>query len=682
MKFKLIITAVLAGVAGQCMALSTEGPDKYIFKQEPQQANVAKMIANAIANYHYKKTRIDDSLSNRIYIKYLNKLDKSHVFLQENDIKAFEQYRYQFDDELQSGNLDGVFEIYSTFVNRLNERVAFALNELKKTQSLSTEETFLRSRENEKWFTSEGEADEYWNKRIRYELILSKINEHGDEQKALKIITARYQKLKRNIETFKSENAFESFMNAATESIDPHSNYFSPKNAVGYMAALCKSMDGIGVTIGIENDYPVIKQIVKGGPAANSGQIEVNDRIVAIAQGDEGSFEDVVGWSIEEVVAKTRGVRGSKVRLQMLSSVNSPANQMKEVILIRDKIRLEDQKVKSEINSVHYNNRDYKVGIISIPNFYLDNDAMQKGEKDYASTSNDVKKVLADFKNQGVSGVMIDLRNNGGGSFKEAVELSGLFITSGPIVQVRDANNKVMIQNDPDAQQIYDGPLTILINRNSASASEIFSAAMQDYQRGVLIGEQSFGKGSVQRIYSINELLKQKDADLGLLTFTIAKYYRVNGSSTQLKGVTPDIAFPTTIEIKYGEKTMQNALPFDQIQAVSITSVSNLERILPKLNEHHLKRLHTNIDYKYWLEDQSLITKKEGNKKILLDERSIKSEQEEQEESDFERYIAHRAAMGLAPVAQNEKRPKIETDFIKNEGLTVTADLIEKYKSN
>ncbi|MCZ4245049.1 carboxy terminal-processing peptidase [Pedobacter punctiformis] len=666
----------LSSANGQAITLMPNGED---FEPLPQHATIAKVIADMVANYHYKKTRIDDSLSTRIFDMYLDRLDKSHTLFLTSDIKGFETYRFQMDDALLSGNLSPAFEIYTVYAKRLNEQVDYTLSALKTTQNLFSTDVLDFTREQMPWFGSASEEEAYWNKRLRYELMLLCANKKN-EKEARGILTKRYEKFKVKLENQKSENAFEQFMNAFVGTIDPHTAYLSPRGADDFNIMMNKSLVGIGIELNVQDEYPTIMNVIKGGPSEKSGQIAVNDRIQAVAEGEKGQFEEIIGWDLQESIQKIRGAAGSVVRLRILPAGATLTARAKEVTLIRDKIVLEDQKVKYEVKTIRQGNRERKIGLITIPNFYFDAVAYNNDDKNYTSTSNDVRKALEGFKSQGgVEGVMIDLRNNGGGSLKEAIDLSGLFIKNGPVVQLRDAQGKITVNSDPDSLLVYSGPLTVLINRLSASASEIFSAAMQDYGRAVIIGEQSFGKSTAQNIYPLNRVLQQPDKNYGQFNMTYAKFYRINGGSTQNRGVTPDVSFPSRYSsLSIGESTMKNALAYDEIAAAAFAPVSQMNGINKTLEKDHEERMLTNPEFKFLKEDIEKLKEINARKSLVLDLKKFEAIQAEQENEDLKRTNERRKLLGLTPITATEAQEKPKVDYVKDESLQVTAELISK----
>ncbi|POY38935.1 tail-specific protease [Solitalea longa] len=684
---KLMLEAMaFSFIVSSCSAtpsrLTTDvGSGKFNLQPEPKHFMVAKVITGAIEEYHYKKVKLNDSLSSQIFNRYLKDLDGSRSTLLASDVKDFEQYRYVIDNQLEAADLTAGYYIYNRYADRLSQRVDYALSLLNGKQNLDSTDTYELDREKEPWFASTADLNTYWSKRVRYELISQKLISK-DEQKAYDIIKKRYQNLKSTLEKLKSEDVFETYMNAFSSTVEPHTVYLSPKNSADFKIDMSRALEGIGATLRSEDGYTKIVQLTKAGPAEKSKQVQPNDRIIAVAQGKDGEFEDVVGWRIDDVVGKIRGPKGTVVRLQIIPSGADVNSTPKTVVLVRDKVVLSDQQAQSEVKQVNFNGKVYKIGVISVPAFYIDWDAMRKKDPNYTSTTRDVKNALIKFKAQGVDGVVMDLRNNGGGSLKEAIELSGLFIKTGPVVQVREAGGSVTVNEDNDPDITYSGPLTVLVNRFSASASEIFAAAMQDYQRGLVIGEQTYGKGTVQTAAAINELINKQD-NLGQLNLTVAKFYRISGGSTQHKGVIPDISFPSMFPAdKFGESSEPTALPWDQINPAQYSPVGKLVNLKPSLSTDHVKRMEGSPEYKYLLEDIKEFEQNESRKTVVLNIDELKKEREAKEDEDLVRFNARRKALGEKPVAKGTSLTPLNNDFVKDESLQITAELINKTMPN
>jgi carboxyl-terminal processing protease len=459
-------------------------------------------------------------------------------------------------------------------------------------------------------------------------------------------------------------------MNSYAELADPHTQYFSPRNAEDFNSSMSLSLEGIGAQLQTDGEHTKVREIIKGGPADKSKKLFANDKIIGVGQSKESEMVNVIDWRIDDVVALIRGKKGTLVRLEIIPA-NEP-NNTKVIELVREKIKLEDQASKSSVKEVISNGKKMKIGVVSIPAFYMDFVAAQKGDPNYTSTTRDVKRLIGELKNQKVDGIVIDLRNNGGGSLQEAVELSGLFIKNGAVVQVKDAGGNVKSEQDLDASIFYEGPLTVLVNRFSASASEIFAAAMQDYGRGVVIGERTYGKGTVQNMIDLNSMIKFNNKTLGQVKVTLAKFYRVNGSSTQHRGVTPDIELPGTFDgDKYGEDASPYALPWDQISSTTFTPVNEVQAVKPLLVQKHKERMKTSAEYRYLLEDIAYFKKLDANKYVTLNEKKFKDQSAESEKVKKQREEERKAL-------NKGKEDKDASDLILTESKMVIGDLLSR----
>jgi carboxyl-terminal processing protease len=467
-------------------------------------------------------------------------------------------------------------------------------------------------------------------------------------------------------------------MNSFTQSIDPHTNYLSPVTSDNFKIDMSLSLEGIGARLQTEDDYTKVAEVIPGGPAAKSGLLKADDKIIGVAQGEDGEFEDIIGWRITDAVKLIRGAKGTLVRLQILKAGSDLNAKPIEISLIREKVKLEDQAAKGSVLEIMNEDKPFKIGVIDIPNFYIDFEGQRNGDGNYKSTTKDVKKILDSLKTENVDGIIIDLREDGGGSLQEAIELTGLFIKDGPVVQVKNSEGNIDVAEDPDPSIVYDGPLAVLVNRFSASASEIFSGAIQDYGRGLIIGEQTYGKGTVQNLVDLNRLSSKKNLNLGQVKLTIAKYYRVNGGSTQNLGVVPDISYPTMIDPKdFGESSESTALPWDEIKSADFNKFSNVTDFIPELNKKHLERISTNKDFQYLLEDISIY--KENKKKtfISLNEEIRKQEKQKDEQRKLER--DGKAEDQVDAELLDEEIPVIKKDkddYILNETAKIISDYI------
>lgn len=640
-------------------------------------SKINALIVQIISRYHFKEVDINDSLSSQIFDKYIKTLDYSRTYFYQSDIDEFENFRYAFDDNMFAGNLRPTYKIFNVYRTRVQERVQYVKQLLDKGFDFTADEYVQIEREKEPWPRNADEIDDIWRKRVKNEalnLILA-----GKEWPAAKeTLQKRYDNFLKAINEYNSEDVFQLFMNSFGESVDPHTNYLSPVSSDNFKISMSLSLEGIGAQLQSENDYTIIREIVPGGPAFKSGLLHVNDKITAVGQGDEGEMEDIIGWRITDVVQKIRGPKGTTVRLQIIPASGSETDAPKTVKIVRDKIKLEDQAATKDVIFIKdEKDNPYKIGVITIPNFYFDYEAMQKGDPEYRSTTRDVKKLIKELQSEDVSGIVIDLRYNGGGSLQEAIELTGLFIENGPVVQVKQSDGKIDVGNDPDDQIVYKGPLSVLVNRFSASASEIFSGAIQDYGRGLIIGENTYGKGTVQNLIDLNMFAPNSEDKLGQLKLTTAKYYRITGSSTQHKGVVPDIEYPSVYDAKeFGESSEPTALPWDQIRGVDFTKFGDLHKVIPSLNEKHAERIKHDKKFMDYEEEVAEYKQQKEKKQISLNEEKRKKEKEESEKkrkSDVLDIADDSDAETLDPEAASKKKDDplltetahILIDFIK-----------------
>jgi len=599
---------------------------------EPQHKKVAPLIVKYLDNFHYQKMAIDDSMSAETFDRFFKKLDPARMYFLESDVILFEKYRYVLDDYLKIGFVDPAYEIFHVYEQRIANRLEYVYKRLEQPFDFSTDEYFDLDRDEKPRAKTIAELDELWRKRLKSEALNKKLS--GNEwDKTVEALTKRYKRFQKNVSQFQSEDVFQILMNSFSESFDPHTSYFSPKIYDDFKIQMSQAYSGIGARLQTEDDYTVVREVIPGGPADKSKLINADDKIVAVGQEADGEMIDVVGWRIDDVVQLIRGEKETTVRLQILAAGNDPGAPTDTIALVRDKIKLEDGSAEGRIIKITSNDKDFYFGVIDIPQFYSDFEDMQSGERNYKSTTNDVKKILADFQADTLDGIIIDLRRNGGGFLNEAIDLTGLFIDKGPVVQVRNTSGRIGVEWDDKGGQVYDGPLAVLVDRISASASEIFAAAIQDYNRGLVIGAQTFGKGTVQNAVALNRFLPNTKSKLGQLKITVAKFYRINGGSTQHIGVIPDISFPSRFELMdIGESTEQNALLWDQIDPVSYKSYTNLDALVPKLEMRHNLRISENPEYAMLLENMDEIEQNRNKTRISLNYEVRKKEREEADE--------------------------------------------------
>lgn len=615
-----------------------------------------------IASYHYQKPQINNDFSSKAFDNYIKHIDPSKVYFLKEDLEQFEKFRFNIDESIFNGDLDAAYEIFNRYQEHLENRTNYALSLLNDSNNFnfSVNDSFLTDRENAPYANSINEMDQLWRLKLKYECLSLKAS--GKDFKSYsETIRKRYTNLLKLASKTKSEDVFQLYMNALAELADPHTNYYSPRASADFNTQMSLSLEGIGATLQTENENTKIVQVVKGGPADKSKKIFAGDKIISVAQGDS-ELVNVIDWRLDDVVALIRGKKGTTVRLEIIPA--SDPKTTKIIAIKRDKIVLEDQSAKSSIKEVTRDGKKYKYGVISIPAFYIDFAAAGRGDKDYKSTTRDVKKLIGELKKEKIDGLIIDVRNNGGGSLKEAVELSGLFIKTGAVVQVKDANGSVKSETDYDAEIFYEGPLAVLVNRFSASASEIFAAAMQDYSRGVVIGEKTFGKGTVQQMVGLNEFIQVDGKTLGDVKLTMAKFYRINGSTTQHKGVIPDIEFPGVFDgDEFGEDASPYALPWDLIKPTAYTPVNLLNTKIPALITNHNVRMQSNKEYSYLLADIARFKKLDEEKYQTLNEAKYKIQLDESETEKKQRE------------AERKARNVTNPDLILDETLEVLLDM-------
>jgi len=594
-------------------------------------SQAALMSANILTHYQYAHVPLDDKLSTKIFDSYLKSLDGNRMLFLQSDIDQFTHARTQLDDAILDRDLHIPFAIYNLYLRRVDEHFSYARSLLKKGFDFSKQESFPIDRKNAPWAKSETELDDLWRKRVKNDWLELKLA--GKKHKEIvATLDKRYANILKSVSSINSEDVFQRFMNAYTMAIDPHTNYFGVQMAENFNISMKLSLTGIGAALFTEGEYTTIKELLAGGPAMLSGLLKSGDRIVGVGQGKDGPITDVVGWRINDVVDQIRGPKDTVVRLEILPAGMGVDSKHKLISLVRKKITLEKQAAKKSIIEVKDGDTTHRVGVITLPSFYEDFGARARGDKDYRSASRDVARLLKELKKDKVDGILVDLRSNGGGSLSEAIRLTGLFIDKGPVVQQRDTTGNITVSQDDEAGALWDGPLGVLINRGSASASEIFSAAIQDYGRGVVMGSNSFGKGTVQTVLDLDQFAKNAKPQLGELKLTIAQFFRIDGGTTQLRGVTPDIEFPTATDTAdFGESSYDDALPWSQIKAATYTPVGNLKTILPELSKRHQQRISHNQDFKYLEEDIAYVKALRLKNQVSLNEAERRKERDTQE---------------------------------------------------
>lgn len=636
--------------------------------EDPQDPTVSERVTSRFTRSHYRQFDLDQNFSAKIFDRYLNMLDYSHNVLLASDVAQFDSKKTTVGDELRSGKLDLFYDIYNLAQKRRFERYQYALTVLARPMNFSGNDTIDIDRAKAPWPKTQAELNALWDAKVKYDQLSLKLA-GKDDNEIRDVLTKRYNFAIRRLAQSNGEDVFQLVMNAFAREIDPHTSYLSPRNTEQFNTEMSLSLEGIGAVLQMDDDYTVINSMVAGGPAAKSKAITVGDRIVGVGQPGK-PMEDVIGWRLDDVVAKIKGPKGSKVRLEVLPA--GKGTKTRTVTLTREKIRLEDRAVKLTIKNVG----KQKVGVLDIPGFYV-------------GLTDDVKVQLQKLQKQNVDSVVIDLRTNGGGALTEAVSLSGLFIPSGPVVQVRDNNGRVREDSDNDGVVYYKGPLVVLVDRFSASASEIFAAAMQDYGRAVIVGEPTFGKGTVQQYRSLNriydQMLRPEWPALGSVSYTIQKFYRINGGSTQRKGVTPDLLMPTGVEsAETGEKFEDNALPWDSIKAATYAKTGDVKPLVAQLTKQHADRIAQDREFQYIMKDIARYNALKDKRNIVsLNLAQREKENHEDDASRLERINARYQAEGKKPLKNLDELPKDykEPDPYLDETVKIANDLAQLEKS-
>ncbi|MDQ0121109.1 carboxyl-terminal processing protease [Pseudomonas lini] len=642
--------ALLIGIGLMPMSSNTFAANSWDKLQPDRDEVIASLnVVELLKRHHYSKPPLDDARSVIIYDSYLKLLDPSRSYFMASDIAEFDKWKTQFDDFLKSGDLNAGFTIYKRYLDRVKARLDFALVELNKGVDkidFTTKETLLIDRKDAPWLKSTADLDELWRKRVKDEVLRMKIA-GKDSKQIQETLTKRYKNQLARLDQTRAEDIFQAYINTFAMSYDPHTNYLSPDNAENFDINMSLSLEGIGAVLQSDNDQVKVVRLVPAGPADKTKMVAPADKIIGVAQGNK-EMVDVVGWRLDEVVKLIRGPKGTVVRLEVIPASNAPNDQTTKIVPItREAVKLEDQAVKKSVLKLKQDGKDYKLGVIEIPAFYLDFKAFRAGDPDYKSTTRDVKKLLTELQKEKVDGVVIDLRNNGGGSLQEATELTSLFIDKGPTVLVRNADGRVDVLEDENPGAFYKGPMALLVNRLSASASEIFAGAMQDYHRALIIGGQTFGKGTVQTIQPLNH---------GELKLTLAKFYRVSGQSTQHQGVLPDIDYPSIIDTKeIGESALPEAMPWDTIRAAIKPALDPFKPYITQLQSEHDVRTAKDAEFVFIRDKLALAQKLMAEKTVSLNEADRRAQHADIEAKQLTMENLRRKAKGEEPLKELKK---------------------------
>ncbi|MGD2118924.1 MAG: carboxy terminal-processing peptidase [Chromatiales bacterium] len=652
-----------------------------------EQRNASVLVTQVMNRFHYLHKEIDDDTSSLMFDRFIETLDPNRHFFTFEDIESFNRFRYRLDDALKNAKPDVAFSIFKIFRERVEERITGAMQLLERDFDFSLEESYRFDREDAPWAENRAELDDIWRKRVKNDVLTLRLSKK-EPAEIRKTLRKRYEGILRRTKQLHSDDVFQMFLNAYTLVVEPHTGYMSAHAAENFDINMRLSLEGIGAVLSSDNEYTKVQSVVAGGPAEKSGQIKSGDKITGVAQGIDGEMQDVIGWSLQDVVEQIRGAKGSIVRLLVLGKNSGNDAPAREVIIIRDKIKLEDQAAKSHIIENIKGLDGLRIGVIEVPAFYRDFEAQINGDKDFRSTTRDVKKLLAELVKQNIDGIVVDLRDNGGGSLSEATELTGLFIEEGPVVQVRESDGSVKVEKDEDPKQYYSGPLAVLVNRNSASASEIFAGAIQDYHRGIIIGEPTFGKGTVQTLLDLAGMIKSEE-NLGRLRLTMAQFFRINGGSTQHKGVVPDIVFPTAKSITdHGERALDHALPWASIKPVAhelrdFVTINGLE-------ENHAQRIQRDPGFVFLQQQEELLQEVRDEEIVSLNEKERQASWDMREKKRLDTRNRFRQARGLSPLSSGssdeatDKADEQDEEGVKqimlHESARVLADYIQLSK--
>lgn len=689
--FSLLACSVFASVdVDQALELEPNMDQRY----------ASSIATRFLTNYHYKRTRLDDDLSSEIFDAYLDLLDPNRIYFLQADIDSFERYRHLMDDSLRHSDLLSAYEIFNLYTTRVLDRVSYSRERAQQPFDFNIDEEYRFDREDEPWAKNRQELDELWRLRVKNDYLRLKLTDKEPE-KIVETLLERYDNLERRINELNSDDVFQFFMNAFAASIEPHTSYLSARNSENFEISMSLSLEGIGALLGRKNEYTEISRVVPGGPVAKDGRLKAGDRITAVGQGDNGKMVDIIGWRIDDVVELIRGPKDTVVRLEILPEAESVGGPTTTIEIVRDEVKLEEQAATSEIIEVPVaegSEEVVKVGVIDLPVFYLDFNGRAQNKPDYRSSTRDVRRLIGELEEQGAVGIIMDLRSNGGGSLLEATTLTGLFIDTGPVVQVRNSSGRISLEEDTEPGMAWEGPLAVLVNRYSASASEIFAAAIQDYDRGLIIGETTFGKGTVQSLLDLDDYASADRPGLGQLKLTMAQFFRVNGGSTQNRGVEPDISFPTWGDPdEYGERALNNALPWTSIDPARYQSAGDLNQLAAVTDSRYRERMEGNQEFEWLLSDIAEFNKHADETSVSLlesvgrerikESEERKKEREEQRnggpllDEEGEMAVALDPALADDPdeddAASDSEEEDEGPDFLLRESARIVADMAE-----
>src|SRR3984957_13385819 len=674
----LAVLVLTESGSARAPAAPTVLPPGAIAPTDAQKAT-ARKGGRILEEAHYSRAPIDKKMSEQVFNRYLDFLDGQRSYFLASDIADFQAYKFKFDDMIRTGDVEPAYAIFARFQQRNRERIQQAIADLKTEPDWTLNETFEFERQKAAWPGNEAEVNELWRKRVKNDA-LSLLLTGKQWPEVSDMLRKRYERVLKRVDQITPEDVFENLMNAYARSFDPHSSYFSPRNSEEYRIQMSLNYEGIGASLQLIDDYVTIMNVIEGGPAAVAATLNTNDRIISVGQGHDGDFKDVIGWRLDDVVQLIRGKAGTTVRLQVLPAGAAPGSQEKTLEFTRNKVTLEAQAAHKEVKNVTRNGKALKVGVITVPGFYQDIAAQNAGDQNYRSTTRDVLKLINELKTENIDGLVLDLRGDGGGYLPEATALTGLFIDHGPVVQLRDTSGRLEVLDDPEPTPAYDGPLAVLTDRFSASASEIFAGAIQDYRRGVISGQRTFGKGTVQNLVPLDRWSQKPTS--GQLTVTIGKFYRVTGESTQHRGVEPDVPLPSPIDMKeVGESALDSALPWDRIAGVPFQTSTEATTVPPVtvLASAEDTRASHDADYRWLVSDIAAIDTVREEKSISLNLKVRRDERTKMDKERLDRENSRRAAKNQPPYKTVEELDKVKDDspdIVLTQSAEIMGDIV------
>ena len=669
--FKLLLISIIL-ISSQ---VGSQNSDRIptLLTEKPVDNYLLKLVTAISERAHISQSNVNNESSIKILNSFIESLDSFKMYFLEDDITYFQRYRYKIDDTLKSGDLEPVFDMFSIYRLRVQQRLSYSINLVNGINSFEKEENYQFRAKKTKWSKSNKALEIQWRKKTKNDL-LSLVLAGQELETAKDTLKKRYQRFLDRVNEYEEEDVINIFLNSYMDILDPHSNYLTPSQAEEYEIQTSLSYEGIGARLQNNDDFIEIVNLIPGGPAEQNGRLKPLDKIIGIYDVNNLVI-DVIGWDVNEVVKLIRGPKGSSVKLKILPTSSDADSNPYDLSLIRDAVTLEEQAASSYIKTLDVDNEQFHIGVITVPNFYQDFAARRKGEKNYKSTTSDVKNIVKELQEIGIDAIIMDLRGNSGGLLDEATALTGLFIDQGPIVQLKDMDDNIEVLEDPYPGMVYNGPMVIMIDRYSASASEIFAAAIQDYQRGIVIGQKTFGKGTVQNLYPLDRYSRYTSKKgFGQLTLTIAKYYRVTGSGTQNKGVTPDIELPSFInEDKIGEETKSNTLPWDQIVKLDFKTQHELSSALSVVENNFLSRKENNLALKFLIEDIDNFNNEQEVSSVSLNIDQRQNERNTRSQQNKERREKRLKELGYK---DDQTFDEFRSNTILNEIYLMVADLI------